>query len=183
MAEYVTRAGRKLEGAIKHFGITVSGRDALDLGSHEGGFADCLLRFGARTVTTVDTAYGILDYKLRTDERVIIHERTNALKARFDRTWEIITIDLGWTPQRLILPRALRWAAPGADVLSLVKPQYEAEKKQLRRGVVPEKLLETILRQTFEEIARLDIKPVGSMRSPLRGSGGNTEFFIHIIKS
>jgi len=181
MAEYVTRAGTKLEGAIKHFGVAVAGRDALDLGSHKGGFADCLLRFGARTVTVVDTAYGVLDYKLREDERVIVHERTNALTARFDRTWDIITIDLGWTPQRLILPRAMLWAAPGAHVLSLVKPQYEAEKKQLRRGVVPEEQLEPILRQTLEDLARCGIEPAGFMRSPVPGRGGNVEFFLHIV--
>jgi len=182
MPEYITRAGAKLEGAIKEFGVDVRGKDALDLGSHKGGFADCLLQAGVRTVTSVDTAYGTLDYRLRTDKRVIIYERTNALTAQFDRTWDIISIDLGWTQQRLVLPRALRWASPGGHILSLVKPQYEAEKKELRRGIVPEDLLEPILKRTIDGLARLGIKPAATMRSPVSGSGGNIEFFIHIIK-
>jgi len=180
MGEYVTRAGRKLEGALRHFGVQVAGRDALDLGTHKGGFADCLLSFGAASLTVVDTAYGILDWKIRNDPRVTVLERTNALTARMEGPFDLITIDLGWTPQRLILPRALEWAGPRADVLSLVKPQYETAPSRLKRGVLPPDKAEETLLGTIDILERMGVHIEGWVRSCLPGKAGNTEYFIHI---
>ena len=168
-----------MAGALQDFDVKVAGRAALDLGSHEGGFADSLLQAGAASVTAVDTAYGILNWNIRNDERVIVMERTNALKASFDRVFDIITIDLGWTPQKLILPRALEWAAPGADVLSLVKPQYEWHEPpgEFDGVVAAADALPDILKELLEDLHGEGVFVSAISASPLPGKKGNREFF------
>lgn len=109
---YVWRGRLKLEAAPGAFGVDVSGRVWADLGSRVGGFVDCLLQHGAARVYAVERGYGVLDYRLRKDVRVSVHERTNALHLRSPQPCDLVTIDAGWTPQRLTLPAARRRLRP-----------------------------------------------------------------------
>lgn len=107
---YVSRAGLKLEHALREFEFDVTGLTCADFGCNIGGFTDCLLQHGATKVYAIDTGYGTLAYSLRTDKRVIVMERTNVLHALPpDETINLVTIDLAWTPQRYAIPAALRW--------------------------------------------------------------------------
>ena len=123
---FVSRGGEKLDAALRHFAVDVAACVCADLGSHVGGFVDCLLRRGAVRVYSVDTAYGILAWKLRKDPRVTVLERTNAMHLTLPETIELITVDVGWTPQSKILPNVAPMLASDARVITLVKPHYEA---------------------------------------------------------
>src|SRR4051812_44384353 len=119
---FVSRAGLKLDHALAHFGIDVAGLVCADLGCNAGGFTDCLLQRGAAKVYAVDTGYGMLDYKLRKDPRVVVMERTNAMHAELPETVDLVVIDVAWTKQRHILPAARRMVKPQGAVVTLVKP-------------------------------------------------------------
>ncbi|MEW6252189.1 MAG: SAM-dependent methyltransferase [Planctomycetota bacterium] len=175
-SRYVSRAGQKLEAALRGFRLVVSGWICTDFGSHTGGFVDCLLQHGAARVHAVDPGYGILDYRLRRDPRVVVHERTNALRFVPPEPCDLVTIDVGWTPQRLILPAVRRALKPGGRVVSLVKPQYEAAAGALRGGVVLSEHLESVLMQCRREVAALGWQITSEIESPVRGHGGNIEF-------
>ena len=109
---YVSRGGEKLAAALDRFGLDVTGLVCADLGSHVGGFVDCLLRRGAARVHSVDTAYGTLAWKLRRDSRVVVYERTNAMHVSLPEPVDLVTIDVGWTPQVRILPNVARLVTP-----------------------------------------------------------------------
>jgi len=176
---YVGKGGLKLEFALRHFGLSVSGLVCADLGCHRGGFADCLLQQGALRVHAVDTGHGILDWKLRSDPRVVVHERTNLIYWKSPEPLDLAVIDAGWTPQRLSIPAALRSLKPGGAVLSLVKPQYEVERSELQRGVLAADGLGSAMarvRVALDGVARIR----GEVQSPIPGSGGNTEFWLHL---
>src|SRR3954470_14240329 len=116
MAEYVSRAGQKLEHALEVFGIDVRDWVCADLGSNVGGFVDCLLQRGAAKVYAIDTGYGALEWKLRNDARVIVMERTNAIHVQLPEAVSIVTIDVAWTKQRIILPAAKRVIQSSGDI-------------------------------------------------------------------
>src|SRR3954470_21157040 len=137
MSEFVSRAGQKLEHALVKFSIDVHGKVCADLGSNTGGFVDCLLQRGAAKVYAIDTGYGALEWKLRRDPRVVVMERTNAIHATLPEPVQIITIDVAWTRQRIILPAARRMLAEHGDVVTLIKPHYESQPSQLRKGILP----------------------------------------------
>ena len=180
MGKYVTRGGEKLEFALQEFGLDVTGKVAADLGSHAGGFVDCLLQHGAASVYSVDTSYGTFAWKLRQDERVVVMERTNALHVELPEQVDVVTIDVGWTKQGLILPHALGLAKSGGVVLSLLKPQYEAEKNEVERGVVSPETAHVIARRVVESLAAKGICVERRAESPIRGGKGNCEFFLKI---
>lgn len=121
--KYVTRSGLKLEHALSVFHVDPTGMVCADLGSHQGGFVDCLLEHGAVRVYSVDTSYGTLAWKLRKDPRVVVMERTNAMHVQLPEPVDLVTIDVGWTPQRHVLPAALRILKDGGRIITLVKPQ------------------------------------------------------------
>ncbi|MBM4047955.1 MAG: TlyA family rRNA (cytidine-2'-O)-methyltransferase [Planctomycetes bacterium] len=182
---YVGRGGLKLEFALREFGLDVAGLVAADLGSNIGGFVDCLLQHGAAKVYAVDTSYGTLAWKLRQDPRVVVVERTNALHVKLPEKVDLVTVDIGWTPQRLILPHALsllkpgrRRAVAGGHVLSLLKPQYEAEPAERHRGVVKPECLDAVVQRTVAQLGESGIRVQRLARSPIAGGGGNVEFFI-----
>jgi len=137
---FVSRGGLKLHHALSEFNLDPTGLLCADFGCSTGGFTDCLLQSGARCVHSIDTAYGEFAWKLRTDDRVVIHERSNAL--HLDPVSEVIeqggidlaVIDLGWTRQSRALHAAARWLKPDGRIVSLVKPHYEAEKSELGDG-------------------------------------------------
>ncbi len=173
---FVSRAGNKLVAALDAFALDPRGACCADLGCHAGGFVDCLLRRGAARVYAVDTGYGVLDWSLRKDPRVVVFERTNALHFIPPTPCKLVTIDVGWTPQRLILPAARRMLEPDGRVVTLIKPQYEAPRAWLSGGVLqPERAAEVC------DLVRAAVRENGweilaELQSPLRGHGGNTEY-------
>jgi len=182
---YVSRGAWKLQAALEAFGLQVAGLTCADFGSNVGGFTDCLLQHGAAKVFAIDTGYGDLAWKLRTDDRVVVMERTNALHADPPELVDLVVCDVAWTPQQRILPAALRWLKPGGQILSLLKPHYELNKLQ---GKKPHKPLtdEESLAACAEVRRRLEeagFKIAGLIASPIRGKGGNIEYLLHVVTS
>lgn len=175
-APYVSRAGLKLQAALHAFRLDVTGWIGVDFGSHVGGFVDCLLRHGAARVHAVEPGQGVLHPKLRRDPRVVVHERTNAISFQTPEPADLVTIDVGWTPQRMILPAARRALRPDGRVISLVKPHYEAEPGRLRRGVLPPEDLPAVLEACRCDARRLGWRIDGEVVSPIAGHGGNQEW-------
>ncbi len=178
---YVSRGGDKLAAALAAFDVAVAGAVCLDIGSHVGGFVDCLLQRGAQRVYAVDPGYGVLHARLRGDPRVVVCERTNALTFVPPERCTCVTIDAGWTPQRLILPAARRALSPGGAVISLIKPQYESPPAALRRGVVSAERLAEVLEVARGDVRGLGWRIAGEIESPLRGHGGNREFLWWLV--
>jgi 23S rRNA (cytidine1920-2'-O)/16S rRNA (cytidine1409-2'-O)-methyltransferase len=182
---FVSRGGEKLAAALRAFDIDVNGTVCADLGSHVGGFVDCLLRHGAGRVYSVDTSYGLLAWKLRKDPRVVVIERTNAMHVTLPEPVDLVTIDVGWTPQARILPNAARLLAPNVTpteigVVTLIKPHYEAPSDLLHEGVLPDAELPKIVAGVISEIQSLGWEVLGTVESPLRGHGGNREVLARL---
>ncbi len=195
---FVSRGGIKLRHALDAFRIDPSGLACADLGASTGGFTDCLLKAGAARVTAVDTGYGILDYRLRTDPRVIVRERTNAIHADPPPDADkpaLIVIDLGWTPQRLAVPAALRWlrSDPASRIITLIKPQYEADAAiktaSMREGVLDDAAAERLAQATADAMPALGATCLGLTRSPILGgetrgkSRGNAEWLALLTRA
>jgi 23S rRNA (cytidine1920-2'-O)/16S rRNA (cytidine1409-2'-O)-methyltransferase len=174
--EYVSRAGQKLEHALQTFGIEVQGLVCADLGSNIGGFVDCLLQHGAAKVYAIDTGYGVLDWKLRKDPRVVCMERTNAMHAQLPECVAVVTIDVAWTRQRVILPSARRLVRDDGNVISLIKPHYEADRALLREGILPDQHVQPTLEMVMQQIPSHEFAVRRIIASPIRGAGGNAEF-------
>jgi len=175
---FVSRGGLKLDHALTVFGVDVEGALCVDLGCSTGGFTDCLLQRGAARVIAIDTAYGIIDYRLRMDERVTLRERTNALHAepasKLDLA-DLVVIDLGWTPQSRAIPAALRWLKPDPDarIITLIKPHYEKSARDRtgpeRGGTLDHDEAETITASTIEALSALGARSLGCVKSPIVG--------------
>lgn len=178
---FVSRAGDKLDFALSSFNIDVSNLVCADLGCSTGGFVDCLLQRGAKKVFAVDTAYGELDWGLRNDSRVIVLERTNALFVDLGERMDFICIDVGWTPQKLILEKAKAMLKDNGKIVSLIKPHYEANKNFLKRGRVLDGKLDEVLSAVKENIKSLGLNLVSLVESPVEGKKGkNKEFLAYI---
>jgi len=182
-SSFVSRAGQKLEHALVTFNLDVAGRTCADLGSNVGGFVDCLLRRGAAKVYAIDTGYGTLDWKLRNDPRVVVMERTNAMHATLPESVSLVTIDVAWTKQRVILPAARRLLDDAGDVVTLIKPHYEADAPLLRRGVLPEENLPAVVKKVKYDIAQAGFDLRETVRSPVKGTGGNVELLAWLKKT
>lgn len=180
---YASRGGLKLAAALDSFDMSPAGLVCADLGCSTGGFTDCLLQRGAAKVYAVDTAYGELAWKLRKDARVVVLERSNALHVELPEKIDLITIDLGWTRQRLSLPVAWAHAKPGGAIISLIKPHYEADKTLLCRGVLPDVHVEATIEGVVAELVQLGIRIEALTDSPIRGQGGNREALALIRRS
>ena len=178
---FVSRAGFKLEHALREFDFSVKGLTCADLGCNVGGFTDCLLQRGAKKVFAVDTGYGTLAWKLRSDDRVITMERTNALHLDPPEIVDLVVIDLGWTPQALALPVAARWVQ-GGHMISLIKPHYELtndeKKEESVSSGLSENSVDRVLNRVREtcrslslEILSETISPVKGKKSSRKGSG------------
>ena len=178
---FVSRGGGKLAAALDHFSLEVAGKVCADLGSHVGGFVDCLLQRGASRVYSVDTAYGLLAWKLRKNPRVVVLERTNAMHVNLPEPVELLTIDVGWTPQSKILPNAARLMSPTGRVVTLIKPHYEAPVELLASGVLPDAAVDGVVNEVLRDVMRLGWAVHGMFHSPLRGHGGNREVFTLLI--
>ncbi|MEY2493472.1 MAG: rRNA (cytidine1920-2-O)/16S rRNA (cytidine1409-2-O)-methyltransferase [Verrucomicrobiota bacterium] len=180
---FVGRGGLKLEGALDFFGIQVRDTIALDIGASTGGFTDCLLQRGAAKVYAIDVGYGQLAWKIRTDPRVIVLEKTNARNlssAMISQPVDLCVIDVSFISLTLILPNAFQLITPNGIVLALIKPQFELGRSDVGRGgIVREPALHT---KAQDKIARfietLGYRVVGITPSPITGTDGNQEFFV-----
>ena len=164
-----------MEQAFVSFGLVVNSIVCADLGCSTGGFTDCLLQHGAARVYAVDTGYGVLDWKLRNDPRVIARERTNAMHVELPEPMNLVTIDVAWTRQRKILPAALRLLSPEGRVVSLIKPHYEAPAPLLRHGILPPDHHPAILAAVRQDVEQAGFAVEGEVESPIKGAKGNTE--------
>ncbi|HEX4796382.1 MAG TPA: SAM-dependent methyltransferase [Humisphaera sp.] len=175
MAEYVSRAGQKLAHALTSFSIDLRGLICADLGSNVGGFVDCLLQNGAAKVYAVEKGYGVLEWKLRKDARVIVMERINAMHVELPEAVDLITIDVAWTRQKNILPAAARILRPQGRVITLIKPHYEADQRLLKGGVLPKEELAGVLDHVQKDIADAGFGVDALTQSPILGAKGNVE--------
>jgi 23S rRNA (cytidine1920-2'-O)/16S rRNA (cytidine1409-2'-O)-methyltransferase len=180
-ARFVSRGGEKLDHALDRFDIDVSGRVAMDVGASTGGFTDCLLQRGAAKVYAVDVGYGQLDARLRDDERVVVMERTNIrdLTSLPERP-ALATVDASFISLTKVLPAVIALVAPGADIVALVKPQFEADRGEVdRRGVVRDPLVRaaTVGRVAWWCVNQ-GLRVRGVALSPLAGPKGNREVFL-----
>jgi 23S rRNA (cytidine1920-2'-O)/16S rRNA (cytidine1409-2'-O)-methyltransferase len=176
--KFVGRAGEKLDFALNHFKINVADKICADFGSSVGGFVDCLLQHGAKKVYAVETGYGVLDWGLRKNPRVVVMERINAMHVQLPEKMDLITIDASWTKQENIIPNALKNLKPGGQIITLIKPHYEAGIAKLA-----ETEAEMIARQAAEKLKSFDINLKGLIKSPIiGGKAGNCEY-IALLES
>jgi 23S rRNA (cytidine1920-2'-O)/16S rRNA (cytidine1409-2'-O)-methyltransferase len=178
---YVSRAGLKLEAALKAFAIDATGLACADLGASTGGFTDCLLQHGARKVYAFDVGKGQLDWRLQNDPRVIIRDGVNVRYLRpadIDDRIDLITIDLSFISLRLVLP-ALKAFAP-VGILALVKPQFEAERTEVQAGGIirDPRLQEEIVQRVARFAEAEGYSVMGKVPSGLPGQKGNLEYFL-----
>ncbi len=177
---YVSRAGEKLAHALRAFAIDAAGLTCADLGSNAGGFVDCLLRCGAAKVYAVERGYGVLDFGLRRDARVVVMERADALNVHLPEPVQLVTIDVGWTRQQRILPVARRLLAEDGRIVTLIKPHYEAEPTMLSGGVLPDERTESVVCSIREALTEWGFELLGEVESPIRGDGGNRELLWYL---
>lgn len=179
---YVSRGGHKLAAALDAFGIEPEGAVCLDVGASTGGFTDVLLQRGAVRVHALDVGHGQLAERLRHDPRVVVHEGVNARTLRADSLPEPIdlaTIDVSFISLRLVLGPVLSCLRPGGQIIALVKPQFEAGRREVRGGVVRDPAVQRrVLRTVVGHAVRLGLEVEGVVASPLLGPAGNREFFL-----
>ena len=178
---YVSRGGHKLAAALDAFDISPAGRICADLGASTGGFTDVLLQRGAKRVYAVDVGYGQLHWRLRTDPRVVVMERTNARHLQsLPEPVHLTVIDASFISLRLLLPAARRLLAPEGEIIALIKPQFEAGRERVGKGGVVRdaRVHRQVLREMVEWAAAHDFGPQGLIPSPILGPKGNREFLL-----
>ncbi len=184
---YVSRGGIKLAAALDAFQINPAGWICADVGASTGGFTDCLLQRGAARVFAIDVGYGELAWPLRSDPRVVVLERTNARYLSAlpgDAHVSLVTVDVSFISLRLILPVVKNWLESDGRVIALVKPQFEAGRAQVRRGVVKDPAVHReVLRNVLAFAQGLGLSPQGVIPSPIRGPAGNVEFLAYLRQS
>ncbi len=179
-SRFVSRAGAKLDHALEYFRIDPAGWVCADLGSNVGGFVDCLLQRGAGRVYAIDTGRGVLDWNLRHDERVVVMERTNALRVDLPEPVRLVTIDVGWTRQHMVIPRAIDLLSGDGVIVTLIKPHYEADRKLLDRGVLQaDKVDETVV-GVLDRLRDMGAEVLDWVDSPILGDKGNREVLAMI---
>ncbi|MBI2187830.1 MAG: TlyA family RNA methyltransferase [Acidobacteria bacterium] len=181
---YVSRGGLKLAHALDTFGVAVAGREALDIGASTGGFTDVLLRRGAARVVALDVGHGQLDWRLRGDPRVTVVEGVNARylsPADLPGPFDIVCIDVSFISLRQILPVVPPLLRPGADVIALVKPQFEAGRAEVRNGVIRDEAVRTrVVDEIRAAAAAVGLTPAAVTPSPITGQKGNVEFLLYL---
>ena len=179
------RGGVKLAHALDVFGIDPRGRHALDVGASTGGFTDVLLQRGAASVIAIDVGHGQLDWKLRNDPRVLVREGVNAralTASDVPHMVSLVTIDVSFISLRYIFPALLPFLEPTRDVVSLVKPQFEAGREEVgKRGLVADPAVHQAVLERITAAARqAGFSRVGMTPSSITGATGNQEFFLHL---
>lgn len=184
---YVSRGGVKLEGALDYFQVPVDGTIALDAGASTGGFTHCLLLRGAAKVYAVDVGYGQLDYSLRNDRRVVNLEKTNArhiTRAQVPEPITLAVIDVSFISLRKVLEPILSVLDERAEILALIKPQFEVGPREVGKGgVVKDSALhERVVQEIVTFAQSIGLTVVGTTESSIKGPKGNKEFFIYLKK-
>ncbi|MDO4489557.1 MAG: TlyA family RNA methyltransferase [Lachnospiraceae bacterium] len=185
---FVSRGGLKLDKAVKHFDLDLSGKTCMDVGSSTGGFTDCMLQNGAVKVYSVDVGHGQLDWKLRNDPRVVCMERTNiryVVPEDIQEAPEFVSIDVSFISLTKVLPPVKNLMADTAEMVCLIKPQFEAGREKVgKKGVVrdPKVHLEVIA-MVMEFAASLGFQLLHLEFSPIKGPEGNIEYLLHLRKT
>lgn len=182
---YVSRGGLKLEKALRDFGVKPEGFVCSDSGASTGGFTDCLLQQGARKVFAIDVGYGQLDWKIRSDPRVVVMEKTNiryVTPEQLGEPLDLSVVDVSFISLKIVLPAIRALLKPAGQVLCLIKPQFEAGREKVgKKGVVREKSTHVEVLQGFVELAdSLGFHILGLTYSPVKGPEGNIEFLGHL---
>ena len=184
---YVGRGGLKLAHALDAFSISADGRECLDIGASTGGFTDVLLQRGAARVVALDVGHGQIDWKIRNDPRVIVVEGFNArhlTPADLPGPVDLVVIDVSFISLRQIFPVIPSLLRPGADVVALVKPQFEAGRAEVRKGIIHDAAVhERVLAEVAAAAAAIGLRLAGSTPSPITGQKGNVEFLLHLRAS
>jgi 23S rRNA (cytidine1920-2'-O)/16S rRNA (cytidine1409-2'-O)-methyltransferase len=180
---YVSRAGHKLAHALDAFGVDPAGLDCLDLGASTGGFSDVLLQRGAARVIALDVGHGQLHPRIRNDPRVTVMERVNARSlTELPFAPQLVTCDVSFISLRVALPPALALAAPGWRALVLIKPQFEAGRADVPKGVVRDPAVhERVVQEISEAAPGWGARVMGVVDSGLPGPKGNREFVLHLV--
>lgn len=178
---FASRGGLKLQAALNAFDVRPLGWVCADLGCSTGGFTDCLLQAGASRVYAVDTGYGVLDWKLRNDPRVVVMERCNALHTEpppdlvATGLAQLVVVDLSWTRQQHALPAARRWLAADGTIITLIKPHYEQDAgPRARRGVLADEDAGSVVDHVCGQIRSMGFRVDGLVESPIRGGKGKS---------
>ncbi len=184
---YVSRGGLKLEAALDGFNIAVSGKTAIDIGASTGGFSDCLLQRGASRVYAVDVGYGQLAWKLRQDPRVVVLERVNIRDmdpGLIPVPADIAVIDVSFISLEKVIPHLLKLLKPAADIVALIKPQFEVGRGQVGKGgIVRDEAARTAAVKRIEDCVRnLGFDVQGIIPSPITGQDGNVEFLLYAVR-
>ena len=184
---FVSRGGLKLEKAVRTFSITLEHAAAADIGASTGGFTDCMLQHGASHVYAIDVGYGQLDWKLRTDERVTVMERTNARYMEpswFEGPLDFASIDVSFISLSKILPGLLPCLKEGGQVAALIKPQFEAGRKEVgKNGVVRNETVHaSVIRKVLDFSLETGFHVRGLSYSPITGPKGNIEFLLYLVR-
>jgi 23S rRNA (cytidine1920-2'-O)/16S rRNA (cytidine1409-2'-O)-methyltransferase len=185
---YVSRGGLKLKHAIDTFGIDLKEKIAMDIGASTGGFTDCLLQHGAKKVYAIDVGYGQIDLKLRNDARVAMLEKTNIRYLDKNAVPDIIdvtTIDVSFISLLKVLPKALEFLKESGEVIALIKPQFEVERKDVRKGGVvrDEAKRNEVIEKIKAAVKDMGLEVKGLAESPVRGPKGNVEFLIYLTRT
>lgn len=193
LPSYVSRGAEKLEAALTHWNINVSEKIAFDIGCSTGGFTDCLLQKGVKVVTALDVGYGQIDPKLRKDSRVLLYEKTHIL--RWSPPWmgttpegttlipNLVTMDLSFISIKRVLPVVKTFFVKGiVEFLVLIKPQFEAEKKWLRKGIVQsEEKIQEIVADIVHFSKELGFENLNHFPCPVHGRKGNREVWLRMV--
>ena len=182
---YVSRGGLKLQKALRDFGVDPTGFVCSDSGASTGGFTDCLLQQGASKVFAIDVGYGQLDWKIRSDPRVVVMERTNiryVTPEQLGEPLDLSVIDVSFISLKIVLPTIKTLLKPTGQVLCLIKPQFEAGREKVgKKGVVRDPATNKEVLDMFVALAReLDMRILGLTFSPVKGPEGNIEFLGHL---
>lgn len=183
--KYVSRGGLKLEAALAEFEINPSNKICADAGCSTGGFTEVLLKFGAKKIFAIDTAYGELDWNLRESPNVEVMERCNVLElSKLPELVDLLTVDLSLLSSKLILPVIKNWLKETGEIVFLLKPQYELDSDKVPEGgiIKDTEIHKKVLLDFLEISAKNSLFPFNIIKSPIKGGQGNTEFLIGIKK-
>lgn len=185
LPRFVSRGGEKIDAAFEHFGLIIEGRECLDVGASTGGFTDCMLQRGAKSVSTLDVGKGQLHWKLRNDSRVAVQEGINAryiTEADVSHKPSLATVDVSFISLTKVLPAVIGVLSDDAELVTLIKPQFEAGREQVEKGgvvrdpAVREAVVDRIKAFVTSE---LGLEFVGVIESPLKGPAGNIEYLAY----
>jgi 23S rRNA (cytidine1920-2'-O)/16S rRNA (cytidine1409-2'-O)-methyltransferase len=184
---YVSRGGVKLEHAIKTFNIDVKGKTVMDVGASTGGFTDCLLKFGAKKIYSIDVGYGQFSWMLRGDERVVLLEKTNIRYLDGDLVpdrIDIATIDVSFISLLKVIPKVLEFLTRNGEIVALIKPQFEVGRKDVGKGGVvrEESKRTTVVEKIKHESIKMGLEVKGVIASPIKGPKGNVEYLMYAVK-